>query len=117
MHLRIAQRGHRADLPIPAKQKTVKYRKPLCAYKLTREPWQVISGTQIRAARGLLGMSSRQVASISGVSWATIKRFEDADGVPPSRSGTLERLVHAFEKAGVEFLGDPTHSPGVRLKR
>lgn len=54
---------------------------------------------------------------MSGVSWATIKRFEESEGIPPSRSGTLERLTHALEKAGIEFLGDPIHSPGVRLKR
>lgn len=65
----------------------------------------------------MLGMSSRQVASLSGVSWATIKRFEEADGVPPSRSGTLKRLVEFLERNGIEFIGDPIHSPGVRLKR
>jgi hypothetical protein len=54
---------------------------------------------------------------LSGVGWATIKRFEDASGVPPSRSGTLERVVEALEAEGIEFLGDPERSPGVRLKR
>jgi len=77
----------------------------------------VISGAQIRAARGLLGLSSRQVAELSGASWATIKRFEETDQVPASRAGTLERVQQALEDAGVEFLGDPLSSPGVRLRR
>lgn len=78
---------------------------------------QVISGAHIRAARGLLGLTSRQLSALSGVSWATIKRFEEADGIPPSRSGTLERVKAALEDAGVEFIGDPVASPGVRLRR
>ncbi len=60
-------------------------------------------------------MSSRQVAESTGVSWATVKRFEDHDGIPPSRSGTLHRVQTALEAAGIEFIGDPIHSPGVRL--
>ena len=77
----------------------------------------MISGAQIRAARGLLGQSSRELAAMSGVSWATIKRFEADEGVPPSRAGTLERVAAKLEEIGIEFLGDPETSPGVRLKR
>lgn len=77
----------------------------------------MISGAHIRAARGLLGMSSREVAQLTGVSWATIKRFEELDGIPPSRSGTLERVKEALESTGIEFIGDPLKSPGVRLRR
>jgi DNA-binding transcriptional regulator YiaG len=77
----------------------------------------VISGAQIKAARGLLGLSSRDFAAMAGVSWATIKRFEETDGIPPSRSGTLERVQAALEQAGIEFLGDPLLSPGVRRRR
>ncbi len=76
----------------------------------------MISGAQIRAARGLLGLSSKQVAELSGASWATIKRFEETDQIPASRAGTLERVQRALEEAGVEFIGDPETSPGVRLK-
>ncbi|ASP31045.1 transcriptional regulator [Qipengyuania flava] len=75
------------------------------------------SSLQIRAARALLGITSQDLAAMSGVGWATIRRFEDAEGVPPSRSGTLDRVKSALEDAGIEFLGDPISSPGVRLKR
>lgn len=52
---------------------------------------------------------------MSGVGWATVRRFDQSDGIPPSRSGTLERVKDALEAAGIEFIGDPIHSPGVRL--
>ena len=78
---------------------------------------QVISGAQIRAGRSIMGLTSQELAHLSGVSWATIKRFELEEGIPPTRSGTLERVQEALERAGIEFLGDPVKSPGVRLKR
>ncbi|WP_206170004.1 hypothetical protein [Sphingorhabdus sp. YGSMI21] len=46
-----------------------------------------------------------------------MQRFEASSGVPPSRSGTLERVKAALEGAGIEFIGDPVTSPGVRLRR
>ena len=76
-----------------------------------------VSGSQLRAARGLLAISGEDLSRISDVSWATIQRFESENDIPNSRSGTLERVVDALEKAGIEFLGDPTDSPGVRLHR
>lgn len=77
----------------------------------------MISGAQIAAGRALLGLTSRQFAERSGVGWATIKRFESCGGIPPSRSGTLERVKAALEQAGIEFIGDPLKSPGVRLRQ
>lgn len=77
----------------------------------------MISGSQIRAARGLLGLSAAQLGEVAGVSWATVQRFEAADGVPQSRGGTLERIQSTLEQAGIEFIGDPLTSPGVRLRR
>ena len=77
----------------------------------------MISGAQIKAARALICVSSREFADFSGVSWATVKRFEECHGIPPSRMGTLERVKAALEQAGIEFLGDPVASPGVRLCR
>jgi hypothetical protein len=64
-----------------------------------------------------LGLSSKQFADLSGVGLATIKRFEDVDGLPRWRAGTLERVKAVLEAEGIEFLGDPITSPGVRLNR
>jgi predicted transcriptional regulator len=77
----------------------------------------MLSGCQIRAARALLGISSRELAEISGVGWATIRRFELTNGIPDGRNSTFQSLRGAFESSGIEFLGDPEHSPGVRLTR
>ena len=77
----------------------------------------MISGAQIRAGRALLGLTSQSLAKLSGVGWSTVKRFEEQDNIPVTRSGTLERLKSFLEENGVEFLGDPIDSPGVRLRR
>jgi predicted transcriptional regulator len=75
------------------------------------------SGSQIRAARGLLGISAAELAERAGVTWKTIQRFETAEGIPANRSGTLDKVRAALEAHGIEFLGDPEKSPGVRLRR
>ena len=77
----------------------------------------MISAEQIRAARALLGMSADSLATRAGVGLATIKRFEASEGSPPSRGGTLRNVQAALERAGIEFIGDPISSPGVRLRR
>lgn len=77
----------------------------------------MIGSIQIKAARALLGISAAELAELAGVPHRTVQRLEVADGVPPTRSGNLERVQTALEQAGVEFLGDPLSSPGVRLRR
>lgn len=76
----------------------------------------MISGAQIRAARGLLGISGTELANLAGVDWSTVQRFESVAGLSTSRSGTLERIKETLEAAGIVFLGDPILSPGVQLK-
>ena len=77
----------------------------------------MIGSSQIRAARGLLGLSAADLAEISGVPHRTIQRLESAGGIPPSRGGNLKRIKTALEDAGIEFLGDPIATPGVRILR
>ena len=77
----------------------------------------MISGAQLRAGRSLLGWSSQELAEAAGVGWSTVKRFEELDVVPRSRSDTLHKIQCALETAGIEFIGDPILSPGVRLRR
>lgn len=87
------------------------------SYNSSQENSDQPSAVQIRAARAMLGISSKELASLSGVGWATIRRFEEARGIPPNRAGTLKRVKSALEDAGIEFLGDPVLTPGVQLKR
>jgi DNA-binding transcriptional regulator YiaG len=77
----------------------------------------MITGIQIRAARFALRLSAQGLAERAGVSLPTIQRFEQVDGVPPSRSSTLLDVQRALEAAGVEFIGTPEDGPGIRLRR
>ena len=75
----------------------------------------MISSAQIRAARAFLRWSAAELADVSGVGVATIRRLELVDGVPSSNARTLDALQKALEGAGVEFIGTPDNGPGVRL--
>ena len=75
----------------------------------------MITGSQIRAARGLLNWSAEEIAEFAGVSRNTIHRLERYDDIPPSRSQSLFDLKKAFEDAGIEFIGESGEGPGVRL--
>jgi len=77
----------------------------------------MISSQHIKAARALLGISAAKLAEISGVDHRTLQRFEAADGIPEHRSGNLDKVRMALEARGIEFLGDPIASPGVRLHK
>jgi len=76
----------------------------------------MISTEQIRAARALLRWTAQNLADVSGVGVATIRRIELMDGVPSGQVRTIEALRGALEGAGVEFIGSPSDRPGVRLK-
>ena len=56
------------------------------------------------------------MSSASGVGIATIKRMEVMDGVPAGNVKTLIAIQQALEGAGIEFIGNPDDSPGVRLR-
>ena len=77
----------------------------------------MIVGAQIRAARALLNWSADDLATKIGITRQTIQRLEQHDGVPPSRSQTLDEIQRTLEAAGVEFIGTPDDKPGVRLLR
>ena len=76
----------------------------------------MITSAQIRAARGILNWSRKDLAERSGVSFASMMRLESFEGVPASNFKTLESVKQAFEKAGVEFIGTPEDGAGVRWK-
>jgi hypothetical protein len=71
---------------------------------------------QIRAARAALRWSVQELAANAGVGTQTIKRFEVVDGIPQSRTQTLLDVKAAIEAAGIEFIGTPDDSPGIRLQ-
>ncbi len=80
----------------------------------------MISSTQMRAARALLGIDQRRLAELAGVSLPTIQRMEASDGTVRGVVGTLMKVVDALDAAGVELIGNEQPSQGrgrgVRLK-
>lgn len=73
-----------------------------------------LTGAQIRAARGVLNWSVRDLAETAKVSASTIRRLEELSGAPPGDEANLEPIREVFERAGVEFLFPPTGKAGVR---
>lgn len=73
-----------------------------------------ITGAQLRAARGILNWSVRDLADTAGISPAVIRRLEEIDGLPPERDKCFGQIKKALEAAGVEFLFPPVGKPGVR---
>lgn len=76
----------------------------------------MITGPQIRAARALLNWSASDLAEKVSATRQTIFRLEQAEGVPSTKLQTIISIISAFEEAGVEFIGTPEDSPGVRFK-
>jgi len=76
----------------------------------------MLSSSQIRAARALLGWSGTDLAEKSGVGITTLRRYELQIGIPSANTSVLLTLKETLEKAGIEFTGDPLVNPGVTLR-
>jgi transcriptional regulator with XRE-family HTH domain len=80
----------------------------------------MITATQMRAARALLGIDQRRLAELAGVSVPTIQRMEASEGNVRGVVDTLMKVIDALEAAGIELLGNEQASRGrgrgVRLK-
>jgi len=74
----------------------------------------ILTGAQIRAARGILNWSVRDLAERSEVSGSTIRRLEESDGPAAPGEEAISPLRTALEKAGIEFLFPPSGKPGLR---
>lgn len=75
----------------------------------------MISPSQIRAARGLLGWSQEKLCEAAKVSRRTLARLED--GSVDARISTVTAVQRALERAGVEFLSGDGKGEGVRRSR
>ena len=83
-------------------------------------PARMITGAQIRGARGMLNWDVKTLAERSGVSEATVRRGEMADDVPTMRADNLNAIQRVMEAAGILFLDEAdvrTGGPGVRIRR
>jgi len=66
----------------------------------------------MRAGRALLGIDQRELARLAGLSLPTIQRMETSQGVVRAVVDSLEKVVHAFNDAGVELMGEGAPSQG-----
>ena len=76
----------------------------------------MITSDQIRAARALLDWTRSDLAEKSGIGASALMRIEAAVGVPGGNLKTMQAVISAFEKAGIEFIGTPESGAGVRWK-
>ena len=76
----------------------------------------MLSSSQIRAARALLGWSGTDLADLSGVGITTLRRYELQKGIPSANTSVLMMIKKTLESAGIEFTGDPLVNPGVTLR-
>jgi transcriptional regulator with XRE-family HTH domain len=72
----------------------------------------MITATQLRAARALLGIDQQTLADMSGVSLPTIQRMEASQGNVRGVVDTLTKVVEALNAAGIELLVDNARSDG-----
>lgn len=81
----------------------------------------MITASQLKAARALLGMDQRALAEAAGLSLPTIQRMEASEGNIRGNVDSLVKIVAALEAAGVELINEGAVSEGggrgVRLKR
>jgi transcriptional regulator with XRE-family HTH domain len=74
----------------------------------------MITGAQIRMARGYLRWSAKQLAEKARVAESTIKRMEQDEGFPVARGANIEAVYKTLIAAGIEFLED-SNGVGVRV--
>jgi DNA-binding XRE family transcriptional regulator len=72
---------------------------------------KMLSVSQVRRARGVLGWSQQELAKRSGVALPTIRKLEQGRSDP--KRTTLAKLEAALMDAGVEFVGED----GIRYER
>jgi hypothetical protein len=80
----------------------------------------MITASQLRAARALLGIDQLTLAQRSTLSLPTIQRMETSDGLVRGNVDSLVKVIQALEDLGVELIGEAGTSSrggrGVRLR-
>ncbi len=64
-----------------------------------------LTGSLLRAARALTGLTAKEVAQVAGVGEATIKRAEAADGQPSLTRANVRVVLEAYRSLGVHIEG------------
>jgi len=82
---------------------------------MTNDSLSRLTPAQLRAARGWLNLSQRELAQTCAVNVKTIADFERGASVPYDR--TLRDIQHALEERGVELLFEDGVGVGVKAPR
>jgi transcriptional regulator with XRE-family HTH domain len=77
----------------------------------------MINGMLIRAARGLLGWSAKELAQRADVGTATLQRIEHDNDSLHVQYRTIERIEHALVDSGVRFTEGVDGEIGVQINR
>ena len=76
---------------------------------------RMITGKQIREARGLMGLQRSKFAEKAGVPHAILKLAEMTDGECPVQLDRVRQIRRAIEAAGLELFGEGSEA-GVRRR-
>lgn len=74
----------------------------------------MLTGGQIRMARGYLRWSVERLAKEAGIGISTVQRMEGKDGIPAASAKNLDAVRRALTGAGVIFLDENGGGAGVR---
>ena len=74
---------------------------------------KLITGAQIRAARGILNWSVRSLADRAGLSAGVVRRIEEQDGLARNADEAIFKIKDALSAGGVEFFVLPDGEAGV----
>ena len=69
---------------------------------------------QLKMARAAAGWGVRDLAKKAGVTANTVTRIENG---ADAKQSTMDKLQHAIEAAGIEFIDENGGGPGVRLRK
>ncbi len=77
----------------------------------------MIRPNQVRAARGLLGLSQIELATRAGVGLATLQRLEAGGSEVRGSAKSIWKIQESLEEAGIVFIDqDGKTGPGVKLR-
>ncbi len=77
----------------------------------------MITGAQLRMARGYLRWSAKELADKAGVAESTVKRMEQDEGFPIARGANIEAVYRALSDAGIIFVPENGGGVGIRLRK
>jgi hypothetical protein len=81
------------------------------------KPPKLLTSAQIRAARALIRWRAQDLARVSAVGVATIRRAELMESETSMTAANNLAVRSALEAAGVAFIDENGGGPGVRLRK